>query len=345
MEDISSKVKALKASLHAKVNKKYQDQNRIYSVLFEVTHRCPCDCVHCFLLKEKHNELTLNQVKDLFRQLVNEGTVELALSGGEPFVRKDFPEILSCASGYRFFISILTTGILFGKPEVALLEKNRIKKIEFSLLGAGPDTHDTLMNYRGAFKGLIKAVELLKYTSILIALKATVIKQNVREIAAMRQLADTLGVYFSASLSLTPREDGNKAPQKLRLDDSQLKHINPALIDFAPLYSHESLAKAHLICRAGSTIAGISPAGDIFPCILMRKKVGNIREKSLEDLWHNHPHPFLISLRNLKEEDIAECAACEYLPVCSRCPGVSYMETGSLTLPSPIACVYTKGIQ
>lgn len=339
------KEKPINESLHAKVNKKYQEQNRIYSVLYEVTRRCPCNCIHCFLLKEKHDELSLDQVQDLFGQLKKEGTVELALSGGEPFIRKDFPGILSSASGHRFFISILTTGILFGKSEAALLKKNRVKKIEFSLLGAGPDTHDSLMNHRGAFRRLIKTVKLLKETPMLIALKATVMQQNVQEIGAMRQLSERLGVYFSASLSLTPREDGDKAPQKLGLNNNQLLKLDPALFDFAPLHSHETLQKAQLICRAGSTITGISPDGDIFPCILMRQKVGNIREKSLQDIWHSDPHPFLTALRNLKEEDLAECSACQFLPVCSRCPGVSYMETGSLTLPSPIACMYTKGLR
>jgi radical SAM protein with 4Fe4S-binding SPASM domain len=339
------KKNSIEDSLHARLNKKYQQENRIFSVLYEVTHRCPCDCIHCFLLKHKQEELHGEQISDLFDQLAKEGTIELALSGGEPFLRKDFPDILSRASRHRFFITILTTGILIDEPEIKVLKKTHINKIELSLLGAGAETHDAVMNYRGAFKRLKRAVKLLKEADFLVAMKATIMQANVDELEAMWQLAEEWGVYFSASLSLTPQEDGNTAPQKLGLDSNRIGTLNPSLLDFAPLHSGESLKKPQLTCRAGSTVAGISPAGDIFPCILMRKKVGNIREKRLEDIWHLNPDPFLLQLRSLKEEDIAQCNNCEYVSICPRCPGTTYMETGSLILPSPSACMYVKGIK
>jgi len=337
--------KSVNDNLHAQLNKKYREQNRIHSVLYEVTHRCPCNCIHCFLLKEPKNELNIDEINQLFLQLVKEGTIEIALSGGEPFIRKDFPQILSSAAQHRFFITILTTGILFGKPEARLLEKNHIKKIEFSLLGAGPETHDSIMNFKGAFNRLIGAIRILKNYPVFIALKATVINQNVHELDAMWKLAEKLEIHFSTSLSITPRENGDKTPQKLGLAYDEIIKLNPDLLDFAPLYSNESLKNAHLLCRAGCTVGGISPEGDIFPCILMRHKIGNIRKNTLEEIWHLHPDPFLKRLRNLEEKDHTRCINCELLSLCSRCPGISYLETGDLSLHSPIACFHAKAMK
>ncbi|MBN1696493.1 MAG: radical SAM protein [Spirochaetales bacterium] len=343
--DDPADIKRIEESLHAQLNKRYQRENRIFSVLVEVTHRCVSRCIHCFLLKNRRDELEPDEIEDVFDQLAKEGTIELALSGGEPFLRDDFPEILAKASRHRFFVTILTTGILIQKPEVTLLERNRIKKIELSLLGSRPETHDAIMNHEGAFNRLKRAVKLLKHADFMIALKATIMRQNVREIEEMRNLAEEWGVRFSASLSLTPRENGDRTPQSFGLDADVIETLDPSLLDFAPLHSGESLKKPQLTCRAGSTVAGISPAGDIFPCILMRKKVGNIRQQSLEEIWHTHPSPFLREIRALKETDIAECYRCERVAICPRCSGTAYMETGSLIMPSPSACIYSKGIK
>ena len=64
-------------------------------------------------------------------------------------------------------------------------------------------------------------------------------------------------------------------------------------------------------CNAGKTIAGISPQGDIYPCIILRHKVGSVRDRSLQDIWHDNPDPFLTELSSMQPEDVSKCYTCK----------------------------------
>ncbi len=327
-----------------RLNRKYEAENRLHAVLVELTHACPCNCLHCLLVRKPRSELTLDEIADLLAQLRQEGTFNLGLTGGEPFLRKDFPRILELVRRDRFFVSVLTTGILVGKPEVELLQRCGVRFTEISLLGAGPETHDAVMRFPGAFERTVAAVKLLRDAGITVCLKTTILRPNRQELPAMARLAEKLGAMFSANISVSPRVDGDRGPQELALDEEEVARLDPTLLGGGPLPDEDHSAGAVLTCRAGRTVAGISPRGDVFPCILMRRKVGNLRHQSLQEIWHDRPDPFLDQLRELKSEDVAECHACELRASCRRCPGVAYLETGQLRLRSPSACSCARGI-
>ena len=333
-----------KQSLHDRIKKKYENENRICSVIYEVTHKCPCDCIHCYLLKKPENELTIDEIENLFKQLHKEGVIELVLTGGEPFIRKDFSKILKAASEHSFFTTILTTGILIQNAEVKLLQKYRMKKIELSILGAGPETHDAIMRFPGAFNRLIKVVKLLKKADMLIALKATIMEKNWKELDAMSQIAKKFDVAFTTSMHMSSRENGDKAPLNLAIPPDKIKYLNPELIGFIPISGDDLIVKNSLLCSAGTTVAAISSSGDIFPCVLLREKLGNIRDESIEQIWHRNSSPFLAELRNLDESDFKECILCDYIDICPRCIGISYMESKNITKPPSTTCIIAREI-
>jgi len=328
--------------LREEIERKYQAARRIHTVLVEVTHRCPCNCTHCFLVRTPTDEMSLDEIADLLRQLREEGAFTLGFTGGEPFLREDLPLILEMARKDRFFTSILTTGILVGPPEVNLLRRLKVGHLEMSLLGAGPETHDAIMRHPGAFDRMVRAVKRLREANVGVCLKATIMRPNWHELGAMAALAKDLGVRFSASVSVAPRVDGDRSPQQLALSEAEIARLTPAMIDGGLIPGEEHGPGGLLTCNAGTSVAGISPQGDVFPCILFRRAVGTIRERTLQDIWHDHPDPFLDELRRVKPEAVAECFTCELRPHCRRCPGVAYLETGGLGLPSASACATAR---
>lgn len=69
-------------------------------VLIEVTSRCNLHCSFCFAESEdghRENEKTPDELYKIFRELVRDGRSFLQLSGGEPTVRDDLPEIVAAA--------------------------------------------------------------------------------------------------------------------------------------------------------------------------------------------------------------------------------------------------------
>jgi radical SAM protein with 4Fe4S-binding SPASM domain len=326
-----------------RIDAKYERACRLQAVLFEVTHRCMCDCRHCFLVKDQDNELNLDEIAGLLTALREEGAIFIGFTGGEPFLRKDFPRILELARDDGFFISILTTGIPIGEPEVNLLKRLAIFNVEVSLLGDNAETHDSIMRFPGAFAGARRAVERLVDSGVRITLKSTIMRPNRSELPGMAALAKELGTGFSANVTVAPRSDGDPQPQQLALTEEEIAHLDPDLLR-GGLIPGEEGPGAVLACRAGRTVAGLSPEGDLFPCLLFRRKVGNIRENTLREIWHDRPVPFLQDLRQVKPEDVTECGRCEIKAHCTRCPGVAYSETEQFGLPSSAACTAARGM-
>lgn len=326
-------------SLRDRLREKYVRGNRLDTVFLEVTHRCMCDCVHCFLVRDRGEELTLPEIEELLRQLVAEGTLVLGITGGEPFLRADFPRILELVRKDHFVVTVLTTGIPIGPPEAQLLRRLKMRYVEMSLLGACAETHDALMRFPGAFDRLLRAAKLLREADAAVTLKATVMSPNWREVPAMAALAEHLGARFLANACVTPRSDGDGSPLKVALSREELGQADLGLLDGGLIpWEEDAVAGARLTCYAGVTSATISPQGDVFPCILLRHRVGNVRQRTIQDIWHDHPDPMLVRLRQVKPEDVTECYACAHKSVCRRCPGVAYSETGRLGTASPSSC-------
>jgi len=76
--------------------------------------------------------MTADEIFALARTFVENGVDKIRLTGGEPLLRKDFPEIISKLSTLKTSLSITTNGILIDRHIDALKQAN-IKKINLSL--------------------------------------------------------------------------------------------------------------------------------------------------------------------------------------------------------------------
>ncbi len=323
---------------------RYAAENRLHAAMIELTHRCPCDCQHCFLVRDGRDELTTAEVLDLLDQLREEGAFNLGLTGGEPFLRRDLPEILARAHTHRFFVSILTTALTIGPAEVAMLQEHRVQRLEVSLLGATAATHDAIMRRPGAFARTLQAVSLLVAGGLDVRLKTTVLRPNRHELPAIRELARGLGAHYEANIVVSPRIDGDREPLDLALTQAELVDIDPSFLNAGPIPGEDPSAGAVLVCKAGRTVAAIGPRGEVYPCLLFRRPVGNLRERSLRGILHDAPDPFLTELRALEPADITGCRTCALQARCQRCPGITYLETGDVRRASPSACALAEGL-
>jgi radical SAM protein with 4Fe4S-binding SPASM domain len=85
-------------------------------------------------------------------------------------------------------------------------------------------------------------------------------------------------------------------------------------------------------CSAGITLLSVDPDGSIRPCDMLPFKIGNIREKSLMEIWTgNH---VLIKLRN-RENIQGWCGHCSIRNICGGCRARAYTYFGDLFGPDP----------
>lgn len=99
--------------------------------------KCNLRCTYCMpadgiALSPKASLMTADEIFALAQTFVENGVDKIRLTGGEPLLRKDFPEIISKLSTLVTSLSITTNGILIDRHIEALKEAN-IKKINLSL--------------------------------------------------------------------------------------------------------------------------------------------------------------------------------------------------------------------
>lgn len=99
--------------------------------------KCNLRCTYCMpadgiALSPKASLMTADEIFALAQTFVENGVDKIRLTGGEPLLRKDFPEIVSKLSTLKTSLSITTNGILIDR-HIDVLKQANIKKINLSL--------------------------------------------------------------------------------------------------------------------------------------------------------------------------------------------------------------------
>lgn len=89
-----------------------QHLNATCCILYEITGRCNLTCAFCFAEGTSAGEPGLEQIAEDFRNIAAKGEIILQLSGGEPTLREDLPEIIAAArSAGIAYVQLNTNGI------------------------------------------------------------------------------------------------------------------------------------------------------------------------------------------------------------------------------------------
>jgi AdoMet-dependent heme synthase len=303
-----------------------------FQVTLELTHRCNLRCKHCYVDVPTGEELSLAELKGIFEQLAGAGTMYLTFTGGEVLTRPDFFDIAFYARNRGFIITFLTNGTLI-TPEIAgEIGKLGPLSVSMSLHGVIPATHDAITGKPGSFEATLRAIELLKGRDIPVGVTTVAMDTNIDEIDEIKDLARRLRVFHKLGYEFVPGRSGSLDPYRHAADREQVcRHFGQAWLEDGP-----DPAGVKGICKAGKGACSISPVGDVFPCLLMPMKVGNLRKATFDRIWHESPE--LTYLRSLTWGDLSACKDCSLAQYCTTCLGVAFSETGELTRPAPSAC-------
>ena len=87
---------------------------RPYTLVAELTHRCPLHCPYCSNPRElaaRGDELSTDQWARVFAEAEALGVVQLHLTGGEPLARGDLLELTARAHALGLYTQLVTSGI------------------------------------------------------------------------------------------------------------------------------------------------------------------------------------------------------------------------------------------
>jgi len=152
---------------------------KISYVRLAVTDRCNLRCQYCMPAQgidivDRKSLLTYKEMYRITRVLSELGVNKVRLTGGEPFVRRDFMSFLEMLDFNDLLdeINITTNGVLIAK-HVEQLEKLKVKSINLSLDSLHRDKFKTITR-RDEFDKVFETLELLEKSKLQLKLNVVV---------------------------------------------------------------------------------------------------------------------------------------------------------------------------
>ncbi len=326
----------------------------LYGVV-ETTFRCNLNCVHCYVNEPRHSrktrsrELPLRRLLRLLDEIAEAGCLGLLLTGGEVFVRPDFPDLYSHAVRQGLRVTVFTNGTRVTDRIVRLFRALTPARVEITLNGITRGTYERISRVAGSFDACMRGVMRLHENGIPLGLKTTVMTWNEHEVPRMRAFAQQLGVGFRHDGLLNPRLDGCANG----LSWLQLPAERVVGLDLANrgLRDRQREATAKLLggqtavpwlnqrysCGAGLVSFTVDPYGELQLCQLARRPSFSLRENSFERGWNEG----LAGLRARPRSRESACRGCTLLALCGSCPGASQLEHGDPERPVEQFCRIT----
>lgn len=285
-----------------------------------VTYRCNSRCRMCNIWQDKSvRELPLSAIKNLSDKIryVN-------LTGGEPFLRADLPEIVRAVktASPRAQTIISSNGLATERIVGAMSEILDIDPavgVRVSLDGLGA-THDRVRGIPGIYERALATVEKLRLLGVKnLGLSYTIMDFNIDELRAVYNLARDLELELALALvqnsEIFFKKGDNRitSPEKVKAGlgyviASELRSFNPkkwlrAYYDYGLLYYAES-GKRLLPSGAGRDSLFVDPAGTVYPSNLIGLPLGSLKASRLDDIWT--AAPALAVREKMKTEKIEE---------------------------------------
>ena len=311
----------------------------------ELTRRCNLRCRHCYAgpaAAGAQPELTSRQWFDILEQAAAAGCLTLLITGGEPLLRPDFPDVYQRAKSLGILVTVFTNGTLVTPDIVRLFQEWPPEEVEITILGSTAATHDALTGGPGSFQRFRDGVAALLAAGIRTALKAVVMRPNRTELGAMERLARDLGVPFRIDTILFPRLDGDRSPLELRLppaeaaaadlgDPERAQRWQAAMEELSHIQRPDS-DELHL-CGAGQNSFHIDPGGVMTPCLMLCRPSCDLTQGTFVQGW-----AALAALSGLRAPDDYPCRHCNVAPLCGVCPAHSLLENGLMDRPADFCC-------
>ncbi len=302
------------------------------SASIELTYRCNLHCTHCYCPPgERSQELSGDEIRALLDRLAGLGTLFLLLTGGDPLLRKDFPELYRHAKELGMLVTVFTNGTLIDDRIAELWEAYPPYLVEISLYGLTRQVYEQVVAVQGSYDRCLAGIQRVLAAGHPLALKCPATRENAHEIPGLAQLAKDLGVDFRYDPVLLATMEGDRRPHALRLAPEEIVALEAAdpekdrawrrhlTEDDAPALDPNALFS----CGAGRNSLHVDPYGNVQVCLMVKNFRHSLREQPLEEIYRRE-FPKILALRR---DDASKCGSCPSRVSCHNCPGVALWET------------------
>ncbi len=309
-----------------------KDGEPIRELHIELTHRCNLKCIMCHHWEmpfkdpgSVSREMGLDQIRGFVTGSKLLKDVEIVvITGGEPMMKPEIVDVVGFLAGHfpKSSIGVLTNlwnHELVRRRLLAFREAGAARVWLGSSLDGLEKKHDEIRGRKGAFRGLVRSVEMLRkeFPGVDFSFSLTVTPKNYKELWPAYRFVSGMGLWFGAQLVVNHR--GLEAPETFNWKKKELEAVE-AQIDLILMdlclkerawerlregraaeslwlwtrllywaYLKKYARKQERFfkdCMAGQRYAMLDPEGNLFYCpVNKHRTIGSVAKRSFDAVW------------------------------------------------------------
>jgi radical SAM protein with 4Fe4S-binding SPASM domain len=321
---------------------------QLRTLVWEATRNCNLSCFHCCIPKADWrigSELTTQQAKRIFAEIaedLNPKEIHVAITGGEPTLRKDLIEMVKFLSDLSFkTVGVDSNGINYAK-DLSLLDKLVEAGMTVGTIGVD-GLREGYKKTRGVdyFNKIINVLRYVisKYSDMLYLTTFTVVNNyNKNEIPELMEILADIGLKYARVSPVSKIGRAASVYERLyKLSPQDLYSLLQWIANKREEYKcgkfpmeielsddgwcglkYELLTKSieHIFfCATGITVASILYDGKISACPHISRDLtiqGDALKERFSDVWNNRFQSF----RNKNWLKKGKCKACDQWVYC-----------------------------
>jgi len=277
---------------------------RPYTLVAELTYRCPLRCAYCsnpIALAGLGAELDTATWARVFGEAEALGVMQVTLTGGEPLVRTDLEELVRAARERDLFTTLITSGVPLERERLLRLRDAGLDGVQLSFQDVDPAAAARVAGIEALARkqevaGWVKALELPLTVNIVLH------RENLPRLPALIALAEELGAnrlelahvqYLGWALlnrdvllptaAMIAGARATVSAARVRLGDRmEILSVLPDYFSDRPRACMEGWGRRYLV---------IAPDGRVLPCQAAHTLSGltfdNVATRGLGEIWRD----------------------------------------------------------
>lgn len=278
---------------------------RPFGLLAELTYRCPLACGYCsnpIELARYDDELATADWQRVFTEAADLGVLQCHLSGGEPLLRRDLPDLVRTANGLGMYTNLVTSAMGLSRRRAEGLREAGLDHVQVSVQADEPATSDRIAGIP-SFDRKLEACRLVRELGWPLTVNVVLHRQNIDRVGAILDLVEELqadrvelantqyyGWAWKNRAALLPsreqldRADDVVAAARDRLAGRmEIVHVLPDYYSRYPKPCMGGWAERQLT---------VAPNGDALPCPAAQTLPlprASVRDAPLGEIWTSAP--------------------------------------------------------
>lgn len=347
---------------------------RITGIHWSVTGLCNLNCRHCYMEgpSGRYGELSFEEILGIIEQFARANVLEVSLTGGEPFLRRDLPDIIAALAEKRIWVSeIYSNGLLITEEVLKRIKGLGLSpSLQISFDGCG--SHEYMRGRKGTEPGAVASIRKARSAGFQVVIATSVDRLNKDSMVATYNILKKLDIQ--SWRIAPPREIGNWRGTTTQLSFEEefqiyalllkqwLSDGKPFPIQLGCYFMHDSkeapdpkerpriqTTPESYDCAACRERPYLLPNGVLLPCpgytdTVLQGQMPNILHVGLAKAWKESP---LRSIADIRKKDLlatnAECSSCSLFEECGLgCRASAVAKTGDFLAKDPLACEMVK---